>query len=178
VNFAVFSEHATRVELCLFSSPEDETEILTIALPEQTDMVWHGYLPDVLPGQLYGYRVHGPYDPRGGHRFNPSKLLFDPYATVVGRPAQWHDSLFGYMVGAPDEDLSIDRRDSAPYAAIAAVGDAAFTWGDDRPPRTSWHETVIYELHVKGFTRLNPRIPARSWASRRSPPSGTCSILA
>jgi glycogen operon protein len=159
VNFAVFSEHATRVELCLFGADEDSHEMLTIPLPEHTDMVWHGYLPDALPGQLYGYRVHGPYDPRAGHRFNPHKLLFDPYATIVGRPARWHDSLFGYTLGSRDQDLSCDARDSAPYAALAAVGDTAFTWGDDRPPRTPWHETVIYELHVKGFSRLNPRIP-------------------
>jgi len=159
VNFAIFSEHATRVELCLFDSPEALSESLTIALPEQTDMVWHGYLPDVRPGQLYGYRVHGPFDPRAGHRFNPRKLLFDPYARVVGRQERWHESLFGYTPGHSDGDLSCDPRDSAPYAPLAVVADTAFTWGDDRPPRTPWHETIIYELHVKGFTRLHPKIP-------------------
>src|SRR5574338_27128 len=159
VNFAVFSEHATRVELCLFDSPHDVSETLTIPLPEHTDMVWRGYLPDVRPGQLYGYRVHGPYDPRAGHRFNPAKLLFDPYATVIGRRERWHESLFGYVYGSSDGDLSRDQRDSAPYAPLAAVADTAFTWGADLPPRTPWHETIIYELHVKGFTQLHPRIP-------------------
>jgi isoamylase len=159
VNFAVFSEHATRVELCLFDSADAPSESLSIPLPEQTDMVWHGYLPDVRPGQLYGYRVHGPYDPRSGHRFNPSKLLFDPYATAVGRRERWHESLFGYAYGSPDGDLSCDRRDSAPYAPLAAVADTAFTWGEDRALRTPWHETIIYELHVKGFSQLHPKIP-------------------
>ncbi len=159
VNFAVFSEHATRVELCLFDSPDDPSERVTISLPEQTDMVWHGYLPDVRPGQLYGYRTHGPYDPRAGHRFNPAKLLFDPYAKVVGRRERWHDALFGYTPGAPDADLSCDQRDSGPYAPLAAVADPAFTWGVDQPPRTPWHETIIYELHVKGFTARHPKIP-------------------
>jgi isoamylase len=157
VNFAVFSEHATRVELCLFDSPGAELESLTIPLPEQTDMVWHGYLPDIHPGQLYGYRVHGPYAPYAGHRFNPHKLVIDPYAKVVGRSARWHDSLFGYRPGG--DDTTFDDRDSAPYAPLAAVIDNAFTWGDDRPLRTPWHETLIYELHVKGYTQLNPQVP-------------------
>ena len=128
-------------------------------LTERTDQVWHGYLPDVRPGQLYGYRVHGPYDPARGHRFNPKKLLFDPYARAVGRNARWHESLFGFKVGDPRDDLSIDERDSAAYAPLGAVIDTAFTWGDDRPPRTPWHQTVIYELHVKGFTRLMRALP-------------------
>src|SRR6186713_2026466 len=105
VNFALFSEHATRVELCLFDSPDAEVESLTIPLPEQTDMVWHGYLPDVHPGQLYGYRVHGPYAPHAGHRFNAHKLLLDPYAKVIGRPTCWNESLFGYRKGTPDDSL-------------------------------------------------------------------------
>jgi glycogen operon protein len=159
VNFALFSEHATRVELCLFNSADDASESLTISLPEHTDMVWHGYLPDVRPGQMYGYRVHGPYQPSAGHRFNPQKLLFDPYAKVVGRCARWHEALFGYTPGVAAGDESLDRRDSAPYAPLAAVADNAFTWGDDRAPRTPWHETIIYELHVKGFSTLHGRIP-------------------
>ena len=158
VNFAIFSEHATRVELCLFDSLDAEVESLTIPLPEQTDMVWHGYLPDVHPGQLYGYRVHGRYAPQMGHRFNPHKLVMDPYAKVVGRAACWHDSLFGFQMGSGD-DTTFDDRDSAPYAPLAAVVDTAFTWGDDRRPRTPWHETLIYELHVKGFTQLHPLVP-------------------
>jgi len=157
VNFAIFSEHATRVELCLFDSAADDSESLTIPLPEQTDMVWHGYLPDIHPGQLYGYRVHGPYAPHAGHRFNPHKLVMDPYAKVIGRKTTWHDSLFGFRVG--EDDTSFDDRDSAPYAPLAAVTDTAFVWGDDRPPRTPWHQTLIYELHVKGFSQLNPQVP-------------------
>jgi glycogen operon protein len=158
VNFAIFSEHATRVELCLFDSPDAELESLTIPLPEHTDMVWHGYLPDVHPGQLYGYRVHGPYAPHDGQRFNARKLVLDPYAKVIGRATRWHDSLFGFPMRAPD-DGSPDDRDSAPYAPLSAVVDDAFTWGNDRPPRTPWHETIIYELHVKGFTELHPHVP-------------------
>jgi isoamylase len=157
VNFAIFSEHATRVELCLFDALRAESESVTIPLPEQTDMVWHGYLPDVHPGQLYGYRVHGPFAPERGHRFNPNKLVMDPYAKVVGRTTRWDDSLFGFS--GTGDDLGFDTRDSAPYAPIAAVVDTAFTWGDDRPLRTPWHKTLIYELHVKGFTKLNPHLP-------------------
>ena len=158
VNFAIFSEHATRVELCLFDSADAEVESLTIPLPEQTDMVWHGYLPDIHPGQLYGYRVQGPYAPHAGHRFNPAKLVMDPYTKVVGRATRWHDALFGFRIGSQD-DSKPDERDSAPYAPLAAVVDDAFTWGDDRPLRTPWHETLIYELHVKGFTKLHPHVP-------------------
>jgi glycogen operon protein len=158
VNFAIFSEHATRVELCLFESIDDDVESVTIPLVEHTDMVWHGYLPDVRPGQLYGFRVHGPYAPHLGYRFNPHKLVMDPYAKVVGRAMRWHESLFGFRTGL--DDTTFDDRDSAPYAPRAAVVDTAFTWGDDdRPLRTPWHETLIYELHVTGFTKLNPYIP-------------------
>jgi isoamylase len=158
VNFAIFSEHARRVELCLFDSADAEMESLTIQLPEQTDMVWHGYLPDVHPGQLYGFRVHGPYAPEQGHRFNPCKLIMDPYAKAIGRATRWNDALFGFPIGAPDADTP-DDRDSGPYAPLAAVVDDAFTWGNDRPLRTPWHETLIYELHVKGFTQLHPHVP-------------------
>jgi isoamylase len=157
VNFAIFSEHGTRVELCLFDSIDAEVESVTILLQEHTDMVWHGYLPDVRPGQLYGYRVHGPFAPHMGYRFNPHKLVMDPYAKVVGRTVRWHESLFGFKFGS--DDTTFDDRDSAPYAALAAVIDNAFTWGDDRPLRTPWHETLIYEMQVKGFTKLNPYIP-------------------
>ena len=157
VNFAIFSEHGTRVELCLFDSLDAESEALTIPLTEQTDMVWHGYLPDVLPGQLYGYRIHGPYAPHQGLRFNPNKLVLDPYAKVIGRTVRWNDSLFGFRMGT--DDTTFDKRDSAPYAPLSAVVDTAFTWGDDRPLRTPWHRTLIYELHVKGFSRLNPLVP-------------------
>lgn len=157
VNFALFSEHATRVELCLFDSAGADSESVTIPLTEHTDMVWHGYLPDVRPGQLYGYRVHGPYAPHHGHRFNPNKVVMDPYARVVGRPVQWDESLFAFHTG--QDDTTFDVRDSAAHAPLAAVLDSAFTWGDDRPLRTPWHETLIYELHVKGFTAQHPDIP-------------------
>jgi glycogen operon protein len=158
VNFAIFSEHGTRVELCLFDSTEAESESLTIPLTEQTDMVWHGYLPDIRPGQLYGYRVHGPHAPQHGHRFNPNKLVLDPYAKAIGRRTRWDEALFGFVASSQD-DGTFDPRDSAPYAPLAAVVDPAFTWGDDRPLRTPWHKTLIYELHVKGHTKLNPHVP-------------------
>jgi len=162
VNFAIFSEHATLVELCLFDSPDSTGESQRIALPEQTDMVWHGYLSRVLPGQLYGYRVPGPYDPAAGHRFNPNKVVLDPYAKAIGRTIRWKDQLFGYQIGGPEEDLCMDERDSAPHAPLAAVIDTAFTWGDDHPPRTPWHKTIIYEVHVKGFTKLRSDIPEKA----------------
>src|SRR6185436_8578115 len=116
-----------------------------ISLPEQTDQVWHGYFPDLKPGQYYAYRVHGPYDPAKGHRFNPHKMLIDPYARAIGRHLTWNDALYGYKIGDPTLDLSIDERDSAPYAPRALVVDTAFTWGNDRAPETPWHRTVIYE---------------------------------
>jgi isoamylase len=159
VNFALFSDNAARVELCLFDSAKDLKESARIALPERTDMVWHGYLEDVTPGQLYGYRVHGPYDPANGHRFNPNKVLLDPYAKSIGRALAWSDEMWGYRLGDAAADLSFDDRDNAAFAPLAAVVDGAFTWGDDRPPRTPWHKTVIYEAHVKGFTKLHPEVP-------------------
>ncbi len=120
--------------------------------------MWHCYLPDAEPGQLYGYRVEGHHDPVNGHRFNPNKLLLDPYAKAIGRDVRWDDALWGYRIGDPGADLSFDERDSAPVAPLAMVLDTAFTWGDDRPPRTPWHKTLIYEVHVKGFTARHPRV--------------------
>lgn len=158
VNFALFSENATKVELCLFDSADAAKEAHRIELPEHTDQVWHGYLPDAKPGQLYAYRVHGPYEPAKGLRFNHNKLLLDPYAMLIGRDLRWDDSLFGYRVGKGD-DLTFDERDSAPFAPLGRVAEPAFTWSDDRPPRTPWHKTVIYELHVKGFTMRHPGVP-------------------
>src|SRR5262245_36458703 len=159
VNFALFSEHANKVELCLFD-PRDETrKTHRIPLPEHTDLVWHGYFPDVMPGQLYGFRVHGPYEPAKGHRFNPNKLLLDPYTKAIGRDLKWADELFGYKIGDKEADLSFDKRDSAAFAPLAMVLDTAFTWGDDRRPRTPWHKTLIYELHVKGFSKRMPGVP-------------------
>ena len=159
VNFALFSEHATAVELCLFDSAAAPCEAVHIQLPEHTDHVWHGYFRDIRPGQLYGYRVHGPYDPQAGHRFNPAKLLLDPYAKAIGRGLRWDDAIFGYTRGAIPQESVADERDSAAVAPLAAVIDPAFTWGDDRPPRIPWHETIIYELHVKGFTQQHPGVP-------------------
>ncbi len=158
VNFALFSEHAAKVELCLFSSHEDGQESERIDIHYHDDQVWHCYLPDALPSQLYGYRVHGPYEPAQGHRFNPRKIVLDPYAKAIGRDLKWDDALFGYRIGDPTADLSRDERDNAAVCPLAAVLDTAFTWGDDRSPRTPWHNTLIYELHVKGFTQRMPGV--------------------
>ncbi len=159
VNFAIFSEHATSVELCLFDSPDAKTEFARINLPEQTDLVWHGYVPDLKPGQLYGYRVYGPYDPTHGFRFNPNKVLLDPYSKAIGRDIRWSDAMFGYTIGDPKEDLSMDERDNVAFAPLAVVADPRFRWGNDMPPKTPWHKTVIYEMHVKGFTQTHPGVP-------------------
>jgi isoamylase len=160
VNFALFSEHAHAVRLELFDDPRSGVPSTVIPLTETTDQVWHVYLPDVRPGALYGYRVDGPYDPDAGHRFNPNKLLIDPYAKAVSGPIDWSDDLFGYTVGDPAEDLSFDRRDSASALPKSVVVDPSFTWQDDRPPRTPLNRTVIYETHVRGMTVQHPGVPA------------------
>ncbi len=159
VNFAVFSENAEKVELCLFDSPDSKRESHRMKLPEYTDGVWHCYLPDAKPGQLYGYRVHGPYEPEEGHRFNAHKVILDPYAKGIGRRVSWSDEMFGYEIDNPKEDLSFDRRDNAAFAPLAAVIDEGFDWKQDAPPAIPWHRTLIYELHVKGFTKSNPQVP-------------------
>jgi glycogen operon protein len=159
VNFALFSQHARKVELCLFATPADRQASETLVLPECTHQVWHGHVSGLRPGQLYGYRVHGPYEPERGHRFNPGKVVLDPYARAIGRPLRWADELFGYRLGDPAADLSFDDRDSAAWAPLAAVIDPQFDWGDDRPLRRRWRETVIYEAHVKGLTQLHPDVP-------------------
>ncbi|MCU1308752.1 MAG: glycogen debranching protein [Acidobacteriaceae bacterium] len=159
VNFALFSESAEKVELCLFDQ-FGRREIHRILVREQTDQVWHCYLPEARPGLLYGYRVHGPYEPTKGLRFNRNKLLLDPYAKQIQNGLKWHDSHFGYRIGHRNEDLSFDRRDSAPGMLKGVVVDPAFTWGADHPPHTPWHRTIIYELHVKGFTIRHPEVPA------------------
>ena len=158
VNFALFSEHATAVELCLFERPEDGVESARIELPERTDFVWHGFFPDVRPGQLYGYRVHGPYEPEQGHRFNPNKLLLDPYAMAITGQIDWDDATHGYTIGDPDEDRSFDPRDSAQHMPKGVVVDPTFSWGDDRHPETPPNRTIIYETHVRGMTMRHPRI--------------------
>jgi glycogen operon protein len=161
VNFALFSEQATKVELCLFDSPDAAHESERITLTERTDQVWHAYLPEVLPGQLYGYRVHGPYEPKNGMRFNGNKVLLDPYAKSIGRDVRWADELFAYRLGDPEGDLSFDDRDNAAHAPLGMVIDTAFTWGNDQPPRTPWHKTIIYEAHVKGMTQLHADVPEK-----------------
>jgi isoamylase len=161
VNFAIYSEYGTKVELCLFDSPDARRESARVTLPENTDLVWHGYFPDLTPGQLYGYRVQGPYEPEKGHRFNANKIVLDPYAKSIGRDLRWADELFGYKLGDPAADLSFDPRDNAPFAPLARVIDPSFTWGDDRPPRTPMHKSVIYEMHVRGFTKLHPAVPEK-----------------
>ncbi|MBI3246226.1 MAG: glycogen debranching protein GlgX [Deltaproteobacteria bacterium] len=160
VNFALFSQYATQVELCLFDGADGNRETARIRLPEQTDHVWHAYLPGIRPGQLYGYRVHGPYEPQDGHRFNPAKLLLDPYAKAIAGAVQWSDALFGYTLGHQEADLSYDERDSAAGAPKCVVVDTAFAWGNDAHPRRPWHQTLIYELHVKGFTARHPDVPS------------------
>ena len=160
VNFAVFSAHASRVELCLFD-PSGRREVARLDLPECTDEVWHGYLPDAKPGQLYGYLAYGPYEPRSGHRFNPNKLLLDPYARELHGDLIWSDALFGYRVGSQRGDLTFDRRDSARGVPKGVVVDDSFNWGDDRPPAVPWERTIIYEAHARGLTMLHDLVPPR-----------------
>ncbi len=158
VNFAIFSRHAEKVELCLFDA--DGRRETRIALRERTDFVWHGYLPQIRPGQLYGYRVHGPYKPEEGHRFNAHKLLIDPYARSLVGPLTWSDAHFGYTIGHKREDLSFDRRDDAAGMPKSCVVDNSFDWGGDRRPDLGCNERIIYELHVGGYTRRHPDVPA------------------
>ncbi|MBJ3774975.1 glycogen debranching protein GlgX [Acuticoccus mangrovi] len=157
-NFAIFSANAERVELCFFDAT-GRRETDRIALPEKTHDIWHGYFPEVRPGQPYGYRVHGPYDPDAGHRFNPNKLLIDPYARALWGELRWHDSMFGYRLGSTREDLSYDRRDSGPAMPKCMVVDEAVTWGNHTRPGVPWQNTIIYEAHVKGMTAMHPDVP-------------------
>ena len=159
VNFAIFSENATKVELCLFDSVDATEESERLVLPEYTNHVWHGYFPDIRPGQIYGYRVHGPYEPENGHRFNANKVIVDPYAKAVVRAITWDDSMYPYEIGTEHDDLDINTDDNAAYAPLCAVIDPAFTWGDDRSPDIPWHKSVIYEAHVRGLTMQHPEIP-------------------
>jgi glycogen operon protein len=156
-NFALFSANATKVELCLFDS-SGRREVQRVRLPEKTDDVWHGYLSHVSPGQLYGYRVDGPYDPHAGHRFNANKLLLDPYAKALAGEFTWNDAHFGYRTGHKTEDLSFDRRDNARWMLKSVVVDDAHSWRAGRRPRTPWEDTFIYEAHVKGLTEQWPKL--------------------
>ncbi len=157
VNFALYSEHATGVELCLFDTAYDPEPARTLELSDRTGPVFHGYLPGIAPGQRYGYRVHGPYEPQRGHRFNPAKVVLDPYARAIGRPLRWHDSLMGYLHGPAGDDRP-DPRDDAAFAPLGAVVADAFAWGDDRPPAIASEDTVIYETHVRGMTMRHPQV--------------------
>ncbi|ETX29304.1 glycogen debranching protein GlgX [Roseivivax isoporae] len=160
-NFALFSAHAEKVELCLFDD-RGRREVERVTLPEFTHQVWHGYLPDVRPGQLYGYRVHGPYAPEAGHRFNPNKLLLDPYALQHHGSLRWHDAIFGYRIGHQNGDLSFSRRDSAFVMPKCVVVDPAHTWGAYVRPQVPWERTLVYEAHVGGMTMghegIDPRL--------------------
>ena len=159
-NFTLFSAHATKVEVCLFDA-QGERELERLLLPEYTDQIWHGYLADVHPGTSYGFRVHGPYEPEQGHRFNPNKLVLDPYARGHTGSLRWAPELFGYTIGAPDADLSFDARDSAPFMPKCVVVDPNFDWnGQPRSRRVPWDRTIVYELHVKGFTKRHPEVPS------------------
>ena len=160
VNFAIFSETATSVDLCLFDEVEARQENIRIPMTEQTDQVWHVFLPDARPGQLYAYRVSGPYEPERGLRFNSSKLLIDPYAKAIAGQINWADEMFGYVVGDEKEDLVRDLRDDAWGMPKAVVTDNAFDWGEyDKRLGIPLHSSVIYEVHVKGFTKLCPGVP-------------------
>ena len=159
VNFALFSEHATAVELCLFDGPDSDKESHRIRIEERTDQVWHTYIPGLWPGQHYGYRVHGPYAPHEGHRFNHHKLLIDPYAKSIAGTIEWSDAMFAYQLGDQKADLSFDTRNNAANVPKCVVVDQAFTWGGDRQLKTPWDHTVIYEVHVKGFTARHPEVP-------------------
>jgi len=158
VNFALYSQHAHKVELLFFDTPDAERASQTFVLPERTGPVWHGYLTGVYPGQRYGYRVHGPFEPQHGHRFNPNKVLLDPYAKALGRSLRWNNALFGYAIGDPHEDFSYSEEDSAPYVPLGMVVEDAFAWGDDRHPKVPWEDTIIYEAHVKGISKLHPEV--------------------
>ncbi|HWA78386.1 MAG TPA: glycogen debranching protein GlgX [Polyangiaceae bacterium] len=159
VNFALFSQHATAVELCLFDSHEAKKESFRVQLKERTNRVWHVYLPDLRPGQLYGFRVYGPYAPGQGHRYNPQKLLLDPYAKAISGSLRCVDEVFGYKLNDPDLDLSYSDTDSAAFVPKSVVVETAFSWGDDRPPQIPWSRTLLYECHVKGMTMRHPDVP-------------------
>ena len=159
VNFTLFSAHATHVELCLFESVDSDHETVRIPLREQTNQIWHVFLPDLQPGQLYGYRVYGPYDPANGQRFNGAKLLLDPYAKAIAGKIDWNDSLFAYTLGAEEKDFAINNLDSGAHVPKAVVIDPAFDWGTDKPLGCPLSELMIYEVHVTGFTKLCPDVP-------------------
>ena len=159
-NFAVFSANATKVEVCIFD-PRGVKELQRVALPEYTDQIWHGYLPGIRPGTPYGLRVHGPYEPAAGHRFNPNKLLLDPYACAYLGALTWNPAIFGYKMESAD-DLTFDERDSAPFMPKCLVVDPIFDWAGPRDrSRIPWDDTILYELHVRGYTMRHPSVPEK-----------------
>jgi isoamylase len=159
VNFAIYAENASAIDLCLFDGLNDEKETDKIHINEVSHHVWHAYIPGIKPGQHYGYRAHGPYDPLNGLRYNPNKLLIDPYAKAISSPVIWNDALFGYIMGHPDDDLSYSDVDSAPFAPKGVVIDPSFDWEGDKPPKIPYHKTIIYETHVRGFTKTHQDLP-------------------
>src|SRR3984885_12290408 len=163
-NFAVFAGHAEQLDLCLFDA-HGRNEVRRVIMPECTDGVWHIHVPGVQPGQLYGYRAHGPYDPEQGHRYNANKLLLDPHARALAGSVRWSDALYGYRITSPRGDLSFDRRDSAFAMPKAVVTAESFDWGDARPPPTPWGDTVIYETHLRRLTMPHGAGPARMRAT-------------
>jgi isoamylase len=174
-NFTLFSAHATKVEICLFDRTGDK-ELERVALPEYTDQIWHGYLPEVGPETVYGFRVHGPYEPLAGHRFNPNKLLLDPYARAHTGELKWDPACFGYTIGSPEADLSFDERDSAPFVPKCVIVDPNFDWhGQPRSRGIPWDQTIVYEMHVKGFTQLHPAVVP---AQRGSFAGLNCDVIA
>src|SRR5690242_3912728 len=172
VNFAIYSENATGVDLCLFGELNSDSHE-TIQIRECTGYIWHCYVPGITIGQLYGYRVHGPYEPENGFRFNPAKLLIDPYANAIAGKVNWNYPVFGYRLGDPNADLSCDSQDDAAGVPKGVVTTSHFDWQNDRSPQTQLHESVIYELHVKGFTARHPEVPDHlrgTYAGLVSPP--------
>jgi isoamylase len=161
VNFSLFSSFATKVELCLFDD-EGKTELQRIELPEYTDEIWHGYITGIGPGQVYGYRVYGPYEPEQGHRFNHNKLLLDPYAKEYVGQLKWDHACFGYTIGAEGDDLTFDERDSAPFMPKCVVVDSDFDWNQNAKPLVPWDRTIFYETHVRGFTRQHPAVTEKA----------------
>ncbi len=159
VNFALYSENATGVDLCLFDNPDAEREIIRVRMTERTNHVWHLFLPEIRPGQLYGYRVYGAYEPQNGHRFNASKMLMDPYAKAIAGKIKWGPEMFGYPLGGPDGDLKRDFQDNAGSTPKCVVVDTAFDWSREKRPNIPLHEAVIYEVHVKGFSKLWEKVP-------------------
>lgn len=159
VNFALFADNATGVDLCLFDQPDQKTETHRIKMKGRSHHEWHTYIPGIKPGQLYGYRVYGPYEPENGLRFNENKLLIDPYALAIAGTIKWHDAMFGYHVGHRDADLSLDKRDSAAFTPKSVVVDSSYDWEGDRRLKIPYHQSIIYEMHVKGLTAMHPDIP-------------------